>query len=53
MRSELSPVAPCLVHEEKLSPFDLFYKLIYLFMGGYPKFWVKMASGELSNFDAF
>jgi len=26
---------------------------LYLFMGGYPKFRVKMASGELSNFDAF
>ena len=25
----------------------------YLFMGGYPKFRVKMASGELSNFDTF
>jgi len=25
----------------------------YLFMGGYPKFRVKMASGDLSNFDAF
>ena len=27
--------------------------IFYLFMGGYPKFWVKMASGELSIFDAF
>ena len=26
---------------------------ITLYAGGYPKFWVKMASGELSNFDAF
>jgi len=26
-RSEISPVASCLVHEEKLSPFDMFHKL--------------------------
>ena len=31
----------------------LFRRISYLFMGGYPKFRVKMASGELSNFDAF
>ena len=27
--SEISPVASCLVHEEKLSPFYVFHKLIY------------------------
>ncbi len=30
-----------------------FVFVCYLFIGGYPKFRVKMASGELSNFDAF
>jgi len=29
-RSEISPVASCLVHEEKLSPFDMFHKLKYI-----------------------
>ena len=29
-RSEVSPVASCLVHEEKLSPFDMFHKLKYI-----------------------
>jgi len=28
-RSEISPVTLCLVHEEKLSPFDMFQKLKY------------------------
>ena len=28
--SEISPVASCLVHEEKLSPFDMFHKLKYI-----------------------
>jgi hypothetical protein len=27
---EISPVALCLVHEEKLSPFDMFHKLKYI-----------------------
>ena len=30
MRSEISPVSSCLVHEEKLSPFDMFHKLKYI-----------------------
>ena len=29
-RSEISPVSSCLVHEEKLSPFDMFHKLKYI-----------------------
>ena len=29
-RSEISPVASCLVHEEKLYPFDMFHKLKYI-----------------------
>ena len=29
-RSEISPVASCLVHEEKLSPFDMFHKLKFI-----------------------
>ena len=28
--SEISPVASCRVHEEKLSPFDMFHKLKYI-----------------------
>jgi hypothetical protein len=29
-RSEISPVALCLVHEENLSPFYMFHKLKYI-----------------------
>ena len=29
-RSEISPVASCLVHEEKLSPFYMFHKLKFI-----------------------
>jgi len=29
-RGEISPVTLCLVHEEKLSPFDMFHKLKYI-----------------------
>jgi hypothetical protein len=29
-RSEISPVALCLVHEEKLPPFDMFHKLKFI-----------------------
>jgi hypothetical protein len=29
-RSEISPVASCLVHEEKLSPLYMFYKLKFI-----------------------
>jgi len=29
-RSEISPVTSCLVHKEKLSPFDMFHKLKYI-----------------------
>jgi hypothetical protein len=28
--SEISPVASCLVHEEKLSPFYMFHKLKFI-----------------------
>jgi hypothetical protein len=28
--SEISPVASCLVHEDKLYPFDMFHKLKYI-----------------------
>jgi len=29
-RIEISPVDSCLVHEEKLSPFDIFHKLKFI-----------------------
>jgi len=45
---DLPPILHNLARSQDVIGWDL-----YLFIGGYPKYWVKMASGELSNFDAF
>jgi hypothetical protein len=51
--SEIAPVALCLVHEEKLSPFDTFHKLKYIeqckfvvtFIQWKDNSWLRMGGG--------
>jgi hypothetical protein len=47
-RSEISPVALCLVHEEKLYPFDMFHKLKFIEQCNFVTTFIQMKRRRLA-----